>query len=103
MAEEQSNQRGGALVQAVYLKLGPLAGVVKEALLSSYELARENTVAAGSRLLIEEIPVVIYCRQCQMDRPLPDIRRFACPSCGAPAPEVVKGRELEVVALELAC
>ena len=44
MAEEESDQRGGARVNAVHLKLGRLAGVVKDALLSSYELACEGSV-----------------------------------------------------------
>ena len=52
MAEEEAGKRGGARVNAVHLKLGLLAGVVKDALLSSYELACEGTSLAGSRLVI---------------------------------------------------
>ena len=46
MAEEEAEQRGGVQVSAVHLKLGALSGVVKEALLSSYEMACEGTVVA---------------------------------------------------------
>ncbi len=56
MAEEEADQRGGVQVNAVHLKLGPLSGVVKDALLSSYELACEGTQLEGSQLVIEEIP-----------------------------------------------
>lgn len=56
MAEEESDNRGGARVEAVHLKLGLLAGVVKAALLSSYEMACEGTVLQGSRLVVEETP-----------------------------------------------
>ena len=40
MAEEESERRGGGHIQAVHLRLGLLSGVVKEALLSSYEMDR---------------------------------------------------------------
>ena len=53
-AEEELARQGGGRVCAVYLKLGPLAGVVKEALLFSYGLASEGTALEGSSLVIEE-------------------------------------------------
>jgi len=100
MAEEESNQRG-ARVNAVHLKLGLLAGVVKDALLSSYELACEGTRLEGSRLLVEEIPVVVYCPTCRSNRELDSIQWFVCPECRSPASEVIHGRELQVAALEI--
>ena len=67
MAEEESAQRD-ARVNAVHLKLGRLAGVVKAALLSSYELACEGTGLEGSRLIIEELPIIVYCPACLASR-----------------------------------
>ncbi len=54
-AEEEAKRQGGARVCAVHLKLGPLSGVVKEALLFSYELACEGTALEGSTLVIQEM------------------------------------------------
>jgi len=102
MAEEESERRGGVQVNAIHLKLGLLAGVVKDALLFSYDVACEGTALEGSRLLIEEVPVVIYCPTCQAERTLKSIQRFCCSVCETPTPQVVEGQELEVVALEIA-
>src|ERR1700723_3851253 len=102
MAEEEAAQRGGARVNAVHLKLGALAGVVKDALLSSYELACEGTGLQGSRLVIEDVPVVVYCPQCLAPRVLESVQWFVCPECRSPVSEVIHGRELQVVALEIA-
>ena len=66
LAEEEAERRG-VQVDAVHLKLGALSGVVKEALLSCYEMACENTPLQGSRLVVEEVPVVIFCSSCQRD------------------------------------
>lgn len=101
MAEEESDQRGGARVNAVHLKLGMLAGIVKDALLSSYELACEGTRLQGSRLVIEEIPIVVYCPKCLAPRTVASVQWFVCPECESPVSEVIHGRELQVVALEI--
>lgn len=101
MAEEEAAIRGNAHVSAVHLRMGLLSGVVKEALLSCYEMACAETALAGSRLLIEEVPVEIFCAQCQERRPIASLQWMCCPECGTPAPEIVQGKELEVFALEI--
>jgi hydrogenase nickel incorporation protein HypA/HybF len=100
LVEEEAECRG-VQVEAVHLKLGALSGVVKEALLSCYEMACEGTQLQGSRLLVEDVPVVIFCLSCRAQRPLKSVQLFCCPECGTPASEVVQGKELEVVALEI--
>ena len=76
--------------------------MVKEALLFSYELACEGTALEGSRLVIEEIPCVVFCPSCEVERALTSIQRMCCPVCGALTPQVAQGREIELVALEIA-
>jgi hydrogenase nickel incorporation protein HypA/HybF len=100
MAQEEAERRG-VQVDAVHLRLGALSGVVKEALLSCYEMACYETPLQGSRLVVEETPVVIFCPNCRARRPLSSVQLFCCPECGTPASEVVQGKELEVVALEI--
>ena len=101
MASEEAERRGGARVHALHLKLGTLSGVVKDALLFSYEVACNGTPLEGSQLLIEDVPVVIYCSQCEAEQQLDSIQRFCCPVCGTLSSDVVKGRELEFVAMEI--
>jgi len=100
-ASQEALNRGGARIHAVHLKLGALSGVVKDALLFSYEVASSGTMLDGSRLVIEEVPVVIYCSDCQAEQRLESIQRFCCPVCGALSSDVVRGRELEFVAMEI--
>jgi len=100
-ASEEALRRGGAQVHAVHLKLGPLSGVVKDALLFSYDLACQGTLLEGSRLIIEEVPVVVYCPACEAERTLDSMQRFCCPACGTLTPEVIGGKQLELVAIEI--
>ena len=101
MAQEEAENRGQAQVHAVHLRLGKLSGVVKEALLSSYEMASHATPLEGSQLVIEEIPVEVFCPKCEVPRLVTSIQWFCCPECGTPTPTVLHGKELEVVALEM--
>lgn len=100
LAEDEAERRG-VQVEAVHLRLGALSGVVKDALLSCYEMVCEGTLLQGSRLLVEDVPVVIFCTKCRDERPLNSVQLFCCPECGTPSAEVVHGKELEVVALEI--
>jgi hydrogenase nickel incorporation protein HypA/HybF len=101
LATEEAARRGVSHVTALYMKLGPLSGVVKDALLFSYEVASNGTPLEGSRLVIEDVPVVIYCSECKAERVLESIQRFCCPVCGELSADVLSGRELEFFAMEL--
>jgi hydrogenase nickel incorporation protein HypA/HybF len=101
MAQEEAAKRNAAQVTAVHLKLGALSGVVKDALISAYEMAREDTLLQTARLVIEEIPIIVFCPTCQARRPVSSVQLFCCAECGTPASEIVQGKELEVVALEI--
>jgi hydrogenase nickel incorporation protein HypA/HybF len=101
IACEESQRRGNARISAVYLKLGALSGVVKDALLFSWELACDGTPLAGARLDIEEIPIAVWCPQCAAQREIAGPFEMLCPECGMVVTEVRQGRELEVRALEI--
>jgi len=100
-AAREEAQRRGVQVTAVHLRLGALSGVVKEALLFSYEMACQDTPLEGSQLIVEELPVIVFCAQCQKERALDSVQMFACPDCGTPTIDVRQGKELEVFALEV--
>ena len=100
-AEEEARRQGGSRVCAVHLKLGPLSGVVKDALLFSYELACEGTLLEGSKLIVEEIPIRIHCADCGGEGDPVSGQCLYCARCGRPSCRVVHGAELELAALEL--
>ena len=58
LVEEEVTLRG-VEVKAVRIKVGFLSGVAKEALLSSYEMACMQTLLERSRLVIEDVPILV--------------------------------------------
>jgi hydrogenase nickel incorporation protein HypA/HybF len=98
---EKAATLGPVRVTALHLRLGPLSGVVREALTFSFDLAAAGTPIEGARLAIEEVPVTVLCPLCRVERQLESLQHFRCPACGTPTPEVVRGRELELAAMEI--
>jgi hydrogenase nickel incorporation protein HypA/HybF len=100
MAQEEAERRG-VKIDAVHLELGPLSGVVAEALLFSYEMACNGTRLEGSRLVIKDVPIEVYCAACKAQRILTSLQWFCCPECGTPTADVIHGKELVITALEV--
>jgi len=90
-----------ARVGSLRVRIGALAGVVPDALEFCYGLSVEGTPLAGSQLVIEPQPVVVFCPRCLENRTLEGDFRFRCPVCDTPTPELVHGRELELISMEL--
>jgi hydrogenase nickel incorporation protein HypA/HybF len=88
-------------VRSVRLRLGPLSGVVAEALLFAYDAATAGTALQGSTLEIEPVAAAVFCPECRAERELVGVRLLRCPLCHTPTPHVVRGRELEVLSVEV--
>ena len=87
-------------VLTIRLRIGRLAGVDPDALRFAAEVVLANTIAAGATLTIEEIEPACWCDPCNAP--------FAasagcgdCPHCGTLSTQLVRGKELNLVAVEL--
>ena len=101
VASAEMARLGAVHVTSVRLKVGALSGVVKEALVFSFDTAVTGTALDGARLHIDDVPVSVWCETCAVERDLLDLTRRRCPICQSPTPRVVRGNELELVALEI--
>jgi hydrogenase nickel incorporation protein HypA/HybF len=101
IAGEESQRRGGVSVKAIHVRLGPLSGVVKDALISAFDLAREASPFPDCVLVFHEVPLAVYCDHCRSEQPVKSPQLMCCSGCGRPAPRVVRGRELEISAMEV--
>ncbi|MBF0204004.1 MAG: hydrogenase maturation nickel metallochaperone HypA [Desulfamplus sp.] len=88
-------------VETLNLKVGKLAAVVEDSLKFCFEIIAKDSPLEGAKLIIEHVPVRIKCNSCQhlweVDEPI-----FSCPSCKDGTVEIISGRELEIVSIELA-
>ena len=99
--QETALAQGIDRVKAVVVRVGALSGIAPDALKFSWEVATAETIAEGSELRIEDIPLVIFCEHCETERTPAPGSGVVCPDCGTPAHRIVAGRELQLVAMEV--
>ena len=95
-----ARQNGSIRVEVVRLRVGALAGVVEEALTFAFSALAEDTPAQGARLVVEAVPVTCYCEACQKEFEVPRFS-YRCPACQTLSREVRRGRELELISIEV--
>jgi hydrogenase nickel incorporation protein HypA/HybF len=100
-ALEELAHQGASEATCLHLRIGRLSGVDKDALLFSYEIACQDTALAGSKLVIDDIDVIIHCPACRAERPIKAFPVLTCAQCGAFAESVVHGEELEISGMEI--
>jgi hydrogenase nickel incorporation protein HypA/HybF len=101
IVEDFAAERGFARVDAVILQIGELAGIDKDALSFAWDLATAESVATGSRLEFRDVSLRVRCPACGIERQPPQRWNIACPTCPGVAPEILAGRELHVIAMEV--
>lgn len=100
MVDDYAAKEGAAAVCRIHVRLGQLSAMTR-ALYFCFGSAARGTRCERARLEIEEVPLSVRCRHCDAVK-IPSGRyNFRCPDCGMPTPEVVTGREMQLVAIEL--
>ena len=91
----------GAHVKEVRLRVGALASVIEDSLQFCWEITVEGTLLAGSKLVVNILPVMAHCDACGKDGELASLQSFRCPHCGEPVTDPRQGRELEIDSIEI--
>lgn len=87
-------------ITKVHLMVGRFTCVEPASLQFAFEVQKQNTILANATLVIEEIPLIAFCHQCQQDyRPEIGIQ-YACPICQSPMEDIRSGRELKIDRIE---
>jgi hydrogenase nickel incorporation protein HypA/HybF len=100
IALESAHRHGAESILSVEVEVGQAAGVVKEAMEFAWEAAGKGTLLEGATLVITSVPLRVACRNCRTAYQPADLFD-ACPGCGHVSPEIVTGKELRVVAIEV--
>jgi hydrogenase nickel incorporation protein HypA/HybF len=100
IALDTARKHGVDRINAVEVEVGQASGVVKEAMEFAWEATRKGTLLDTAKLVIKTIPLQAVCRQCGAG--YAPVELFdPCPVCGEVSPEIVAGKELKVVAIEV--
>lgn len=99
LANSYARQSAGERIGQVEIEIGPLAGVMQEALQFCFEAAAKNTLAEGAQLVIINTKGKAKCCSCGK---ITDINQHGtlCPDCHGVL-EVLTGDELKLRAVTI--
>jgi hydrogenase nickel incorporation protein HypA/HybF len=88
-------------VRSIRIRVGQLSGVVPDSLEFCFGAMVAQTDMPQARLDIEQVPIQSKCKDCEHQFEIKGWD-FTCAACKSVNLEMISGRELEVVEIELA-
>ena len=95
IVEDSARANDAKRVAAVWLEIGTLAQVEREALRFCFDAVTRGGVADGARLEIVDVPGAAWCMPCGERVPIAAIGD-PCPRCGSYQLQVVAGDDMRV-------
>lgn len=100
IAMERATAEGARRIHRLTMRIGPLSGVMPEALEFAFDVLARGTMAEGAALEVERVPIICYCPTCRLEF-RPEDLFCECPQCHHGSAEVHQGREFELASLEV--
>ncbi len=88
-------------VRRIRLRIGPLSGIVPDSLEFCFQAITSDTDMQRAGLAIEQIPITFQCKKCAWRFQVNDLE-YLCQQCKSSDLEVISGKELDIVEIELA-
>lgn len=101
IAKDTAFRNKAERILKLHLRVGSMSGVVPEALMFAFEAMRKDTIASQANLHIEIVPALCRCNKCKNEYQPEDDFDFLCPNCGSGDVIMLKGRELDLVSIDL--
>jgi len=100
LAEEKARAAGAERIGSIRLRVGRMTGIVPEALEQAFAILRAGTIASEAALDVEYVPGAFWCPGCAGEFETADLIG-SCPTCGEPSADLRRGREMDLVSLEV--
>lgn len=100
LCEENAKVYNAAKIYKVIVKIGVLSGVDPHLLKIAFDAFKEETICNDAKLIINMQPLVIQCNVCGSKSELKKII-YKCRQCGDVNVEVVDGKEMYLMRLEM--
>ena len=93
-------RENATVVTEINIVMGAMSGVERVPFEFAFPEAARNTAMEGAVLNIEEVPLVLKCKDCGAETE-PDDIVMLCPACDSLSVEVLRGREFLVRSMEV--
>jgi hydrogenase nickel incorporation protein HypA/HybF len=98
---ELCQKEGYNSIESVRLKVGRAAGILPDALLFAFDVAKAGTIASQAELLIEYVALGGFCIECGSQFESEERYIFSCPDCKSSAIKITRGDEMQIVDMDV--
>jgi hydrogenase nickel incorporation protein HypA/HybF len=84
----------------LYLIIGRLSSIIDDSVQFYWEIVSKGTIAEGSRLHFQRIPVCLHCLDCDF-RYSPSGEDLSCPICQGIQVRILTGEEFQLESIEV--
>jgi len=88
-----ANQHGATRIERIELDVGQMRLIVPDAMQMAWQVITEGTIAAGSEIVVVEVPVTARCKKCGRQF-APQINEYICPDCGQADVDILTGDDI---------
>ncbi len=87
-------------VVEINVVIGALSGVERVPFEFAFPQAAQDTPLEGAVLIIEEVPLILKCSDCNRETETDDLI-MVCPECNSVSVEIVQGKEFLIKSMEV--
>ena len=100
IVEEEMNKNNATILKSVRINVGEMSGIVPEALKTCFEIITAKSNMKGALLKMDITPLIGYCRKCKEEFKIIEYN-FLCPECDSTDIDIVSGRKMNIVEIEV--
>ncbi|PTN11163.1 hydrogenase maturation nickel metallochaperone HypA [Nitrosomonas aestuarii] len=98
--EDAAAEQGFAQVKTIWMEVGQLSCVEKNALRFCFSVVVDGTIVQHAKLEIIDVAGSAWCEHCHCEVAI-SARYDTCPECGAYTTKVIRGEEIRIKELEV--
>lgn len=88
-------------IESVRVKVGKASGILPDALLFAFDIAKAGTLASQAELIIEHVAIGGFCSDCGSQFDSEKRYIYSCPACKSTAIKITRGDELQIIDMEV--
>lgn len=98
---EECLSRGFSTIESIRLRIGKGSGILPDALIFAFDIAKGDSIAKEAQLHIELIPLGGECHQCGTTFEVEERFVISCPRCQGSDFAIKQGYEMNIVDMEV--
>ncbi|MCO6453468.1 MAG: hydrogenase maturation nickel metallochaperone HypA [Caldilineales bacterium] len=96
-----ANEHNASRINAIYLVIGELAGIVDDSVQFYFDFLSKDTLAEEAQLHFRREPATATCQICTAQTNVTPPLIASCPACGSPRIVISGGRQCHVESIDI--